>query len=80
MRLADYFYLEKFSGTIVCILYRRNVKQAGLFRENWVVVADSQVVGIGSPDWFKQVQLQASEIFEPNRKQKAVTIDDLDEE
>ncbi|MDA8660019.1 hypothetical protein N9M01_07345 [Luminiphilus sp.] len=74
------FYLEKFSEAIVCVLYRRNVEQVGLFRENWVVVADSQVVGIGSPDWFIEIEPQVIKIFEPNRKDKAGPNDYLDEE
>ena len=74
------FYLEKLSEAIVCILYRRNLKQVGLFRENWVVVADGQVAGIGSPDWFKEVELRASEIFEPNSKHKVVPNEEVDEE
>ena len=74
------FYLHRFSGSIVCILYSRKIKQVGLFREDWVVVAGNQVVGIGSPGWLKEVELQANKILEASRKHKAVLNDELDEE
>ena len=74
------FYMKKLSGTVVCILYRRKVKQVGLFAEDWVVVAGKQVVGIGALEWFRRVELQASEILKPSGEDKPALNDELDEE